>query len=339
MPLQRIGRTEKGLRYVSWALLLNLVGLALLFSAGLALTVSMGAGGVQDFGSFVVPFVGSILLICGGGAIVFISAFLFLVGFYHAYEGKEEYGGAHRANLVRSLMLLVVYIGLAVAGFVVGFVVDPSMSSTSPEDLQISALASLPFNLVSTIVLALIILFTIKELATKLLIKVVWAALVVSLMGVGVAFFLEGVVLPETLTRLDTTQLGTTFGLLGPSLLASSIQILAGILYLLAVRETWKRVREGDVELVAPVAPEPGAGAYVATSAQPVAPPAWTQPPAQWGAAAAAAPPEGWRFCPQCGIRVEGFSFCPLCGLRTKTPPPVDAAPGDSTRAPGPEEE
>ncbi len=303
-------QTEKGLGSIMWSLILYLVSLLLLAIVGVALILAPGGLAnilvdptPEDIGAFVGTIIGIVALMCGFAVIAFIAVVFFLIGLFQMYGGRAEFGPAHQARMDHALFAFLGIILVAVIGAIATSVLVPFDPIDPLATAQLAGLAGVPFAVLNAIFFGLLFLFLIRELSTPAQHRIVYAGIGVALLSVAVSSYLEVIVFPGILESE-----GLTFGLftsfLGPILLTGGIEFLAILLYTLAIRETRRRVKAGEVPRVAPLYP-PQVMAY------PPAPIVRPAPPAQ---PVPAAPPGEWRYCPKCGAPASGDRFCQNCG-------------------------
>jgi hypothetical protein len=284
-------RTESGIRYLSYAMILfalttaaNIAFLFLLFPL-IAEMMTFTPGTPPDPAVF-----SSLLAVIGAGCAIsllsLVGGILGLIGLIGVYQGGDEFGPEHARRVQRGLIVVIVGI---IAPFV-GQIPLTFLAMTSSPFLGSSIIPTfnpaviwtqLAFGLTQAILLGLFLLWSVDTLATPSgLTRATWA-FILGLVGVG-ASGLGGLVI-LTLVPLPTRLDEVTPLFLAPSAIGQAISILSLVVWYHVYSGVLERFRRGELVARPPAMYWPAApyypGYYSANPMPPSASPAQPQGP------------------------------------------------------------
>ncbi len=302
---QRELETLKGLKHINWGIILHIVAtLLLLLTALVAITVAISAIGTSDPDLGALVAVGA--LVCGGGLIGLVAIILWLLGIYEMHKGKDEFGSEHSTNVSRAVILIILFVVLTVISFFVTLVLALSWISLTAtpsdiiESLRLTILVGGIIGIVTTAMLGLAIVYLILSLCDEKYKKILWAAFAIYMILTVVGTAISIAVIYGDLSSITNVDDITNLSSAGD--LAQGMSFIAFILFLLAYRHAYNRVRIGELQ-PAPM-PQPQMG-YM---------PPPPGPYYQAGPPPAAPTP---NVCPMCNSPVvPGETFCANCGAR-----------------------
>ena len=304
---QRELETLKGLKHINWGIILYIVATLLLLLVALVTVITViSIIGTSDPTPDLGPLLGLAALACGGLLIYVIAIVLWLLGIYGMNKGKDEFGSEHSANVSRAVILIVLFVVLAVISMVVTAVLAISLISPTVtpaeiiDSLRLTVLVGGIFGIITTALLGLAIVYLIISLCDEKYKRILWAAfavdMIVTVVGTAISI---GVIYSDLSAITDINEL-TNISSAGD--LAQGMSFIAFILFLLAYRHAYNRVRTGELQ-PAPM-PQPQMG-YM---------PPPPGPYYQAGPPPAAPTP---NVCPMCNSPVvPGETFCANCGAR-----------------------
>jgi MFS family permease len=301
--------TEKGVKHVYWGILLYIFATILVFVGVLFTFVFIEDIIANEPPPGEVPenlgiIAGALGLMCGGALLIIITLILWLLGLYEMHQGKDEFGPEHSGKVSKAIIFIVLYIVLLVLGVVVGLVVG--LSSSVNYDAYLESLRTLAVlgsitDTISTIFLGLAIVYLVFELSDEKHQNILWmgfvALVIISIIGRIITIVpLYGESLGTDVSDLRQIEALTS--------LAMGLSFIPFLLFLIAYRHAYIRVKEGEIK------PVPGAQAQMyPTAAYPQQYPAQQYAPQQYQQPA--------RVCPACGGPTSpGEAFCANCGAR-----------------------
>ncbi|UCG69803.1 MAG: hypothetical protein JSV09_01920 [Thermoplasmata archaeon] len=338
--------TEKGLKYFSYGFVLYMIALALLFIVLIALIVSIDEIAAideeQDPEEVLGPLVGFFAGLCLGGLFIFIAYILFLVGLIMIYSGRMEFGEIHansvsKGTLFVGIGIIVSLVGGSIAGFLMG------------------TIGSSVVGIVTAIFISLGTIYLIFEISDEKGKQMLWTG---GILYVVVAIVSAAVIIWLFL-YLDLIDVGTgteDVNAITPALLiplaVGSIALIPILIFYMAYRRAYWRVKNREIQPLPPLYPQPFAGPYPPgyppghpgyppypgpyQPYPPYQPPPYQppqQPIEQPGEVAQpvatpgtpvqpqAATPEPIRIknCPHCGTQIPiGSTVCPVCKKEMK---------------------
>jgi hypothetical protein len=236
-----------------------------------------------------------------------VTIILWLLGIYEMNKGKDEFGAEHSANVSRAVILIVLFIVFVVLSFVVTTVLtfawaDPFATPTTGDildSLRLSVLVSGIFNIITTAMLGLAIVYLIISLCEEKYKKILWAAFAVSMILTVVGAAVSIALVYSDLSSI--TDVNELINVSSAGDLAQGLSFIAFILFLLAYRHAYDRVRSGKIQ------PAPMPQSQMGYLPPPPGPyPQQVQPGAHQP-----------NVCPSCGSPVvPGETFCANCGAR-----------------------
>ncbi len=299
--------TLKGLKHINWGIVLYIVAtLLLLLTALVAVATAISLAGTSDPTPYLGALVGLAALACGGLFLYLITIVLWLLGIYEMNKGKDEFGSEHSANVSRAVILIVLFVVFAVISIVVTMVlaiswISPTVTPSEVIDsLRLSVLISGVIGIITTAMLGLAIVYLVISLCEEKYKKILWAAFAVNMILTVVGTAIAIVVVYGDLSYITDISEITSMSSAGD--LARGMSFIAFILFLLAYRHAYNRVRTGAIQ------PAPMQFQQMG----PLPPPPVPYPRA--GPPGAAPPP---NVCPMCNSPVvPGETFCANCGAR-----------------------
>lgn len=304
---QRELETLKGLKHINWGIILYIVATLLLLLVAVVAVVTVfsiieSSDPTPDLGALVALTA----LACGGGLIGIVAIILWLLGIYEMNKGKDEFGSEHSANVSRAVILIVLFVVLAVISMVVTAIlaiswISPTVTPSEMIDsLRLTVLVSGIFGIITTALLGLAIVYLIISLCDEKYKKILWAAFAIYMILTAVGTAISIAVIYGDLSSITNVNDLTNISSAGD--LAQGMSFIAFILFLLAYRHAYKRVRTGELQ-PAPM-PQPQMG-YM---------PPPPGPYYQAGPPPAAPTPNVCRMCNS--PVVPGETFCANCGAR-----------------------
>ncbi len=110
-------RTERGIGYARWAVVVGLAmqGLALSLTAYAAILVSALLGNPPSLDAAFLSLLGTMIgLTCAIGLVGLVGGILFLIGLYYLHAGRDEYGPAHTQSMDRVLIYAIIALVFAI---------------------------------------------------------------------------------------------------------------------------------------------------------------------------------------------------------------------------------
>ena len=292
--------TPKGVGWCVRAFMLQAVALVLLALAGAAaLAVIGGLQPGQNPFQILVLFLPALLLLVAGAVIEIVVLIFYLVGFGYIYKGRNEFGPSHARNLRIALYLLILAFVLGLASSVTTTVMGAFAIQTDPFGgtftfdagmYYATQAVGIGFGILIAALVAAHFVLAIRVLAKPQHERLLYVAAAIGTATPGVTGALLLLVLPRYLTLLTDTgaglpPIGPDIGL--PIIVASSMNIVTILMFLLAFRGAEARLRSGELKptlpppqvtswMPAPVVQYAPYGPY-APQAPPMAPP--TPPP------------------------------------------------------------
>ncbi len=303
---QRELETLKGLKHINWGIILYIVATLLMLLTALVVVTAISVAGTSGPTPYLGALVGLVALACGGLLLYLITIVLWLLGIYEMNKGKDEFGSEHSANVGKAVILIVLFIVFAVISIVVSTVLAISWMSPTVtpseviDSLRLTVLIGGVIGIITTAMLGLAIVYLAISLCEEKYKKILWAAFAIDMIVTVVGTAIAIVVIYGDLSFI--TDINDLSNISSAGDLARGMTFIAFILFLLAYRHAYNRVRTGELQpapmpfqQMGPLPPPPG-------------------PYYQAGPPGVAPPP---NVCPMCNSPVvPGETFCANCGAR-----------------------
>lgn len=307
---QRELETLKGLKHINWGIILYIVATLLLLLVALVAVITVfsiieSSDPTPDLG----PLIGLAALACGGLLLYLTTIVLWLLGIYEMNKGKDEFSSEHSANVSRAVILIVLFVVFAVISIVITTILalswaDPFATPPAAEmidSLRLTVLVSGIIGIITTAMLGLAIVYLVISLCDEKYKKILWAAFAVNMIVTAVGTAISIAVVYGDLSAI--TDVNDLASVSSAGDLAQGMSFIAFILFLLAYRHAYNRVRTGEIQPVPMPQPQMG---YM---------PPPPGPYHQTGPPQTAAPSP--NVCSSCNSPVvPGETFCANCGAR-----------------------
>lgn len=285
-----VGQTEKGLRYVSYTiilfLLVNAVVVVILFALFplIALVSTMDPNAIDPndtalISSIVGAAFGLLAAACAIIILGLVGLILGIVGLVSLNRGKQEFGMEHTQRVDRAIIMVILGAIIPIVG---GIAVGAGTIVTTTPGVQSfsigSSVASIALGILGTVLVGLFLLWSIETLATPNVRRLGLYAIVVGIIAATSGGALTIGLL--TTNPLPTTPQDFSLAWLVPGILTYSLSIVSLALWYMAYRGVLGRFARGELRAVVPPPYLPTPGAYPPgywPPAQPVPPP--QQPP------------------------------------------------------------
>jgi hypothetical protein len=349
MPMEL--QTEKGLKYFNYGFILYIISLALMLLLliaflGVLTEIFEDPERLEDpdeAEKILGPLIGMAAGFCIGLLFMFIALILFLVGLISIHGGRNEFGEKHANSVQRGVLLILMSVVIGFFGGLAG------------------PYASSGIGIVTSIMMALGLIYLIVEISDEQGKNMLWIA--------GILYIVISVI-----SAIVTLWLFTSYGLydigsgdpaaaeenIGNILAMTMIPMALGslilipiLLFLLAYRRTYERVKRREIQPVMPAYPQPypapyppgyppayppgqqpyyppGQPPYYPPGQQPYPPSGYGTPPAQppgevgikpqepekvQPVQAAEQKPGGIKQCTSCRVNIPSeATVCPVCG-------------------------
>jgi hypothetical protein len=273
-------KTEQGLKYINWGIMLYLVTLFMLLIV--AIGAIMLAGTVQEPGAGLGALGAILAAACLAIVLLFIVVILWLLGFATMVAGKEEYGPIHSKKVMIALMCFILFIiffalTILVPIMSIGTMVNVQDPEEIWDDFRGMIIISTAMSFLSTVFLSLTWVFLIIELAADNIKKLLWVAFLINVITSLVALIVVIMMLNVDVTDMDFEQVNAMQNM---SNLSSAISIVGFIILVYCYWKTYNRVKNREIMPVAPPGMPPP-GFPPAGGPPPVYPPQYQQPPPQ----------------------------------------------------------
>jgi heme/copper-type cytochrome/quinol oxidase subunit 3 len=311
--------TEKGVKHIFWGILIFILATLLTFAGFLVaflfvdeIIANEPAPGEipEDFGLLL----GAVGLLCGGLLLILITLVMWLLGVYEMHKGKNEFGSQHSARVSKAVIFIVLYIVLLVLGGFVAVAAGVNSASdfdTYLESLRTTAIVGSTLDIIATFFLGLAFVYLVIELSDEGTKNTLWAGFVAFVVISVVGTVLSIVPLYGEFTGTEVSQLRQAEAMTS---LAMGLSFIPFLMFLVAYRRVYIRVKEGEIQpeveaypqmYPGPPVPYPQQTAY---EHQPYS----RQPPYEQPL-----PGQSARVCPSCGNPTNpGETFCANCGAR-----------------------
>lgn len=317
MPME--SKTEKGLKYFGYGFILYIVGLAVLFVlliAFFSLLPSMVDDPENAETEILAPLLGLAAGLCLGILFMIIALIIFLVGLIAINTGRTEFGEPHANSASRGTVLVIIGFLIGLFGGIAG------------------QIGSSIVGIFSTILIALGLIYLIYEIADDKGKQMLWIAgilyIVISIISAVITIWLFSTYdLYDVGTEAGATEeevLGNVSAAMMLAMGIGSFALIPFLLFLLAYRRTYLRVKNREIQPMAPMYPMPYAGpyppGYPPYPPYPPSPPSYPPPvqqqyyPAQPIGYKEPIPSET-KHCVFCGASIPmGATICPRCGKK-----------------------
>jgi len=259
--------TPKGMSWCVRALMLHLVALVLLALAGaVAIAVLANVQPGQNPFQLLALLLPIFALMVSGYIIEIVVLIFYLIGFGYLYKGRNEFGPSHARNARLALYLLILAFVLQLAATVTGFVLSsfafrfepfgPQPTFTFDANMYYAAQAvGIGFGIVIAALVAAHLVLAIRVLAKPQHERLLYVAAAVGTATPGIWGALLLLVLPRYIASFADAgtgppPIGPDIGL--PILVASGLNIVTFVLFLLAFRGAETRLRSGELKLTLP---------------------------------------------------------------------------------------
>jgi hypothetical protein len=272
-------KTEQGLKYINWGIMLYLITLFLLLIVAvgiimLAGTMEPGAG-LGALGAIVAAA-------CLAFVLLFVILILWLLGFITMVSAREEYGPVHAKKVMMALMCFILFIiffamTIVVPIMSVGTMIGNQNVEDVWDDIRGMIILTTLMSFLSTVFLSLTWVFLIIELAAENIKKLLWIAFIINVVASLVALIIVIVMLNVDVADLDIDQVNAMQNM---SNLSSAFSIVGFIIFAFCYWKTYNRVKMKEIMPVAPPGmPPPG---FPVGGPPPQYPPQYQQPPPQY---------------------------------------------------------
>ena len=274
--------TPKGMSWCVRALMLHLVALVLLALAGaVAIAVLANVQPGQNPFQLLALLLPIFALLVSGYIIEIIVLIFYLIGFGYLYKGRNEFGPSHARNARLALYLLILAFVLQLAATVTATVLASFavridlFQGTFTFDANMyyaSWAVGIGFGIVIAALVAAHLVLAIRVLAKPQHERLLYVAAAVGTATPGVWGALLLLVLPRYIASFADTgtglpPIGPDIGL--PTLVASGLNLVTMLLFLLAFRGAEARLRSGVLK---PILPPPQTTSWMPAPVVPYAP-------------------------------------------------------------------
>jgi MFS family permease len=253
--------TQRGLKWQSWALMIFII--MSVVSLIMAFVVFFIMNSFTSPSADISSIIGTLVLLLAVLLITFILGILvivfWLLGYYHVYKGKEEFGQEHTRKVKLSLKLLVAFMVLYLVNIFVGIIfmpflglgVTPSMQEVL-DRLFLSTMISGIIALVAGIILAFHIVYPVIELLDERFKKRLWIGFALNLAAMVVTFIITIWLISSIYSLVSTLDITNVYTVVSGYTTAASvtaiITIVAYILFLSCYRRASARISEGELK-------------------------------------------------------------------------------------------
>lgn len=279
-------KTEKGLKFLNYGLILYIISALILFMILLAFLPTIlefdPDAEEEEVEEALGPIVGALLGLCLAGGIMIIAIILLLVGFVFILIGREEFGKEHSDYMMKALILFIV-------GIVINFIASGVSVFSGPAGTAIGIGTAICFAIGGFF----LIYHISDEKGRKILKAAMVLYIVLSIVSVIITIWLftsldlyEAQGAGFDTTTEDSVDSDKAMAALMISFGLGSLGLLPVLIYFLAYRRAYFRVKTRQIQPVipayAPVPPQPYPPAYP-PQYPPQYPPAYPQqyPPPQ----------------------------------------------------------
>lgn len=311
------------------------------------MTFIQGYNPFSDEG-FLASFITMIGGLCIGGLLMFIALILFLVGFISIYSGRNEFGEPHASFAYKAMIFIVVAVIINVAGGIAVSLI-PGV---------VGGVASSVIGIITAILIALGVIFLIQELSDdsgKRMLRIagmlyIIIAIISSILTI-LLFLSYGLYDISADQQAAEENLGSVIAVAMIPMAIGALQLIPIVIFLLAYRKTYSRVKSREITPILPAYPQPYPGMYppgyppAYAPQQPPYQPSPGYPPEQQPSAPTEAKPKpeegkapqepspgevvqpkavipeqvGIMKCMFCGTQIpEGSTTCPVCKKELK---------------------
>ena len=251
-------KTEEGLKFFYWALIIYIVGMVLsvIIAIAFLLLSSFGTSINESYSIIESIVIGMVV-----GALALVVAILGIIGFINMRHGQREFGETHAKNVKNATRFLVTAIVLMVVSVIVSIMI--AVSAMAPygqtpnpyqmfDSLYTSVVVTGAIGIIATAFMALMIVYLVIELSTDRHRKMLWAAFALIIVNAVLGYFFSLLIMWEmsleigTLDAQEIYSFQSTYGNIG--YIPGIIGIIAFVLVLICYRSAYYRVKNGEIK-------------------------------------------------------------------------------------------
>ena len=296
-------KTEKGVKFFKWSLLLYIIMTLLGFIMALVVLTMLpdltSPDTAEDAFSSAIGLAASIVLIaCLVLLLLVIIIIFFIVGIVNFHGGKYEFSPNHTSNVNKGLIFFILAIIMVIIGSSLGTATSTTISSGANaylESVRNSAIISGVFNILAAIFMSLMFMFMINDFAAESDKTKLKVGLILLIIGGIISIIVTFVMFPidvGDVTDSEATTIASTASYL--SSLGGIVSFIGYIIFFIAYNNTHKAFVSGQIKptpLPPPGAPPgpPGPPGYGAPP--PPGPTSYPPPPSYGGGGSYPPPP------------------------------------------------